>query len=102
MIDWDRVNELKEEVGADDFEEVVEIFLEEVDGTLERLSSSGNPPGRDDFHFLKGSALNLGFEAMGALCQDSEMRAAQGEGGLPLAPVIDIYETSKKAFLAGP
>ncbi|MEL7344786.1 MAG: Hpt domain-containing protein, partial [Pseudomonadota bacterium] len=86
--------------GADDFAEVVEIFLEEVDGTLDRLKSEGGSPGRDDFHFLKGSAMNLGFEAMGVLCQDGEMRAAAGETGLELAPVLDVYEQSKKAFLA--
>ena len=30
MIDWQRVNELRDEVGAEDFEEVVDLFLEEV------------------------------------------------------------------------
>ena len=31
MISWERVNELRDEVGQEDFLEVVEIFLEEVD-----------------------------------------------------------------------
>ena len=31
MIDWDRVQELREEVGAEEFAEVIELFLEEVD-----------------------------------------------------------------------
>ena len=29
MIDWARVSELRDEVGAEDFDEVVELFLEE-------------------------------------------------------------------------
>ena len=98
MISWDRVHELREEVGEEDFGEVVELFLEEVEGTLERLKS-GAAPTTDDFHFLKGSALNLGFEAMGALCQDSEARSAAGETGIAIAPVVEIYESSRKVFL---
>ena len=31
MIDWDRVNALRDEVGPEAFAEVVELFLEEVD-----------------------------------------------------------------------
>ena len=31
MIDWNRVAALREEVGAEDFDEVVELFLQEVD-----------------------------------------------------------------------
>lgn len=100
MIDWDRVNELKDEIGAEDFPEVVEIFLEEVDGTFARLKASGRAPGQEDFHFLKGSALNLGFQELGALCQTNEMRAAAGEDVVALQPVLEVYEKSKTAFLA--
>lgn len=100
MINWDRVNELKDEIGAEDFPEVVEIFLEEVDGTFDRLKAAGAAPGQDDFHFLKGSALNLGFEELGTLCQDNELRAASGQDVGALEPVLDVYEKSKAAFLA--
>ena len=31
MIDWARVSELRDEVGAEDFEEVVQLFLAEVE-----------------------------------------------------------------------
>ena len=31
MIDWARVSELRDEVGPEDFEEVLHLFLEEVD-----------------------------------------------------------------------
>ena len=40
MIDWERVRELRSEIGADDFAEVVEMFLSEADEavTSENLS----------------------------------------------------------------
>ena len=38
MIDWARVSELRDEVGAEDFDVVVELFLEEVDEALAALS----------------------------------------------------------------
>lgn len=37
MINWDRVAELREEVGVDDFAEIIELFLEEVDAIIELL-----------------------------------------------------------------
>ena len=38
MIDWSRVSELREEVGEEDFAEVVELFLDEVDGVIGTLA----------------------------------------------------------------
>ena len=40
MIDWTRVKELQDEIGADDFAEVVQLFLEETDAVVERLIAS--------------------------------------------------------------
>ena len=37
MIDWARVSELRDEVGAEDFDEVVELFLEEVEEAIAAL-----------------------------------------------------------------
>ena len=69
MIDWSRVNELKGEIGEDGFAEVVELFLDEVETAIARLSPDS--PARKletDMHFLKGSAWNLGFVEFGAVC----------------------------------
>ncbi len=103
QIDWKRVDELRSEVGADAFAEVVELFLEEVEEVIARLRSA---PGAerlgDDLHFLKGSALNLGFVDVAALCQEGERRAAAGDAAaVDVAAVIESYETSRSAFLAG-
>jgi HPt (histidine-containing phosphotransfer) domain-containing protein len=45
-------------------------------------------------HALKGSALNLGFDALARLCREAE---ASGNGGLcpQLKELFDVYERSK-------
>jgi len=100
MIDWDRVAELREEIGSEEFGAVVELFLDEVETTLARL---GQAPGQleDELHFLKGSAWNLGFRAFGALCQDGERLCAAGQGAtVDLGAVRESYALSKQAFMA--
>jgi HPt (histidine-containing phosphotransfer) domain-containing protein len=55
-----------------------------------------------DLHFLKGSALNLGFDALGGLCAASGQRAAQGTlDELEVVSVIEAYRASRAAFEAG-
>lgn len=103
MIDWDRVNELKDEIGEEDFAEVAEMFIAEVEEVIDRLKSTPDPATyEDDLHFIKSSALNLGFAELSTLCQDGERRAAAGDAaGVDLAPVLTSYATSKAVFLAG-
>ncbi|PIE16580.1 MAG: histidine kinase [Rhodobacterales bacterium] len=103
MITWDRVNELRDEIGADDFQEVVEIFLEEVDEVIERLKETPDPACYEqDMHFLKGSALNLGFAQFSELCQSYETAAANGKTDVVcLGPLFELYAASKAAFLSG-
>jgi HPt (histidine-containing phosphotransfer) domain-containing protein len=73
MINWERVNELRDEVGQEDFLEVVEIFLEEVDEVVARLRTSPDPTTyEDDLHFLRGSAMNLEFAALSRTCHSGE------------------------------
>jgi HPt (histidine-containing phosphotransfer) domain-containing protein len=52
-----------------------------------------------DLHFLKGSALNLGFSDLASLCQTEERRAAQGATDVPLDRVRDVYLASREVFL---
>ena len=101
MIDWDRVGELRDEIGFDDFREVVELFLEEVDEVVERLMIDPDPTTYEqDLHFLKGSALNLGFREFGALCAAGEQAAAANNGDIGVAAVIACYRSSRSQFLA--
>ncbi|AHD02610.1 Hpt domain-containing protein [Leisingera methylohalidivorans] len=102
MIDWPRVTELREEVGAEDFEEVVEIFLEEVEEVISKLQDGDRSQLEQDLHFLKGSALNLGFDEFSELCLDGERKSAQGEADdVDVPAIITIFQTSKSAFLTG-
>jgi HPt (histidine-containing phosphotransfer) domain-containing protein len=100
MLDWDRIRELREEIGEEDYAEVVELFFEEVESAVERLGQPGTIEQREsDLHFLKGSALNLGFAKLGALCEAGEHKAAQGViDEHEIADVISAYSESREAF----
>lgn len=103
MIDWNRVYELRREIGADDFGEVVELFLDEVEEGIATLRE-GAPLDtlESHLHFLKGSALNLGFVRFAEMCQAGESAASQGVADqVNVTDVLDSYEASKAAFLNG-
>lgn len=102
MIDWERVKELRAEIGSDDFEEVAAMFLEEADEAVARLAPGLTPKAMEaDLHFLKGAALNLGFGALSGLCQDGERRASTGDTNVDLEAVRTTYFASKAAFQTG-
>ena len=102
MIDWDRVKELRSEIGADDFAEVVDMFLDEANDAVSRLSPTLTARAVEaDLHYLKGAALNLGFVALSALCQEGERRAAAGHTDVDVAAVCAVYHDSKIAFESG-
>lgn len=103
MIDWARTTELRAEIGADDFDEVVALFLDEADEVIARLPTCASAKAMEDaLHFLKGSALNLGFAELAALCQEGERQAAAGVAGQDTARVAACYHASKAALAAGP
>lgn len=103
MINWDRIKELRTEIGDEDFSEVVQIFLEEVEEGLTLLKACKTVEGRrKSLHFLKGSALNLGFQSFSSLCQTEEITASEGLGNqATLDRLVTCYEKSKRAFEAG-
>lgn len=100
MIDWDRVNELRDEVGIDDFREVIAMFLEEVEDTMVRMIAVPDLSTlEEDMHFLKGSALNLGFAHLSALCQAGENAAGNGKAEtIHLDEIYESYAASKTVF----
>lgn len=103
MIDWMRVRELQEEIGAEDFGEIVEVFMEEVEAAITSL------PGADKgtelealMHLIKGCAWNLGFRGLGKLCADGESAAAAGRGDtVDIAEITTAFETAKTVFSEG-
>ncbi len=102
MIHWSRVNELRDEVGAEDFDEVVELFLEEVEEVIDRLRENVDLGQLEqDLHFLKGSALSLGFAAFSELCQDGERKSASGlPETVDLSAIITGFSQSKSLFVS--
>ncbi|MEL6806227.1 MAG: Hpt domain-containing protein [Pseudomonadota bacterium] len=103
MIDWSQVATLKAEVGDEDFEEVVPLFIEEVSEITERLKE-GVDLGRleEDLHCLKGSAMNLGFSEFSELCNAGESMSAKGDAAaVDVGAILGSFERSKQAFLAG-
>lgn len=102
MIDWDRVAELRDEIGPEDFDEVAELFLMEVEDTLSQLddAKSDLPQMKELLHFLKGSALNLGFGAMSDMCSKGETDAARGVQSVDVSELRKLYEASRHTFEA--
>lgn len=103
MIDWNRVTTLRDEIGQEDFEEVVPLFIEEVTEITEALR---NRPALDrleeDLHALKGSALNLGFSEFSMLCHKGEAMAASGKAeDVDVAAILASFDASKHAFTSG-
>lgn len=100
MIDWNRVADLRGEIGDESFGEVVALFLEETDEVIAGLDGPMAAPDlARALHFLKGSSLNLGFEDMAQLCQKGEAAAGQGMA-VDVAPILRCYQDSKAAFQA--
>jgi HPt (histidine-containing phosphotransfer) domain-containing protein len=104
MIDWSQIKQLEDDIGAEDFGEVIVIFLEEVEETIDKLRSGDAFPVDEiesTMHFLKGSALNLGFQDFADLCSDGESKAKNGAGTeVALSQVVSLYDASKVEFLA--
>lgn len=101
MIDWDRIAELREQIGPDDFDEVVDLFLDEVAEGIGQLRHS---PEKQDLeaqlHFLKGSALNLGFADFSEKCHAGERQAANGHSDqIDLPAILSSFDASRHLFL---
>ena len=101
MIDWKRVAELRDEVGAEDFDDIISLFLEEVEETLEGLHQIQDVQTlREQLHFIKGSALNMGFETVAQLCDRGEHQKVGGHAAIDTHCIRDSYQTSKSQVFA--
>jgi len=100
MIDWTQIEALRADLGGG-FDELVEVFLEEVDAAMAALDPGAAP--RDQaaaLHFLKGSALNLGFAAFAGLCSAGEQAALRG-AHVDLGPIRAAFAESRAEFVQG-
>lgn len=98
MIDWDRIQELKEEVGEEELAEVLPIFFEEVSETISALPESDTDTLRKNLHFLKGSAANIGMAELSRVCAKLEGTIATSTK-LDLAHISAVFECSRLALI---
>ena len=97
MIDWSRVDELRDEVGEEDFEEIATLFLGELADAVDELAGLSDPAAlRDGYHGLKGAALNLGFAEVAKLAAAAESDPASAD----LAPIREACTASADALRA--
>ena len=101
MINTNRIQELKDEVGEDDLDEVIALFCEEVEEVLEILDATPPDKMAAQLHFLKGSALNIGLEAVSDLCRQEELfLKSDPDRATDIAAIKSTYDQSKQALLA--
>lgn len=91
-VDWDRLNELRADIGEEDFADVAMLFVAELQETLEGLGPDEATPA--DFHFLRGSAANLGFVTLVHACATAEQACNSNQ-----APDVDAVRAAFAAAL---
>jgi HPt (histidine-containing phosphotransfer) domain-containing protein len=101
MIDWGQVKSLRNDVGHDEFDEIIELFLDEVEEVVTKLREAPNLKElENDLHSLKGSALNLGFTTFSQFCLQGERLSAAGKAEeVDLTQIITCFNESKSVFL---
>ncbi len=103
MICWERVRQLRNDVGEECFREIVDAFLDEMDATTGKLAETTDAiRQRAQFHFLKGNALNLGFSELAgqcASCENATLCAAVSAG--EIEEVVASYRNARSMFEAG-
>jgi HPt (histidine-containing phosphotransfer) domain-containing protein len=92
VVDWNRLNELRADIGEEDFADVAMLFVAELQETLDRLTPTSATSA--DFHFLRGSAANLGFDALVQACSTAE---AACNASTP--PDVDAVRTAFEAAM---
>lgn len=100
MVNWDRISELREEVGEDDLSEVLALFCEEVEDVLEQLPVAEQSSLKGHLHFLKGSALNIGLDDLSGLCQEEEKNLASDPTGSIRTDAIQLAYKAARAELS--
>ena len=101
MLDWGRISELRGEVGDAEFQVILEMFLDEVESAMMRLSAKDPKRLETSLHFLKGCAWNLGFVRFGAICDAGERLARAAPSEVDLEAIFLGYAESRAAFIAG-
>lgn len=99
LINWAKVQDLCDDVGRDSLDEVIDLFLEEVETALQTIGMAEDLEAA--LHFVKGCALNIGFDHFTHLAATGESLAARGlPDQVDLTALDHAYRISKQVFLA--
>ena len=88
-------------MGEEKIDEDGEQYVEEVDEAIIALRDLVDLSELEtQCHFLKGSALNIGFRDFANLCQAGEAAAAAGQGGdVDIAAIVQSYTDARAVFI---
>lgn len=102
VIDWERVRNLREEVGDESFRDVVAVFLDEVEQVIVQFRTGlAAEQIESALHFLKGGAMILGFAELGTKCDEGERLASAGRSAeVDLPSIVQLYEASRQEFVS--
>ncbi len=102
-INWHRIMELRSELGDDSVDEIVDAFLEEVADAIGQIDpNAALDTLESDMHFVKSSALNLGFAGLAELCHEGERLAASGARPIDqIAGISHEFEACKAEYSGG-
>lgn len=100
MIDWTKVTDLRYELGAENFHEMVGIFVQELDEVIgeldERVELATLP---ELLVFMTDSSDRLGFSAFAEACRERELALdPQGIEFIDVEHLIILYCESRVAF----
>ena len=98
-IDWEHVRDLRDELGPEEFSEVIALFLEETEQMVEALAGLDPAEYPPALHALKGAALNLGFVRLARLCADGEAAARRAEE-VVVPKILTGFATSRAELRA--
>ncbi|MBF9059492.1 histidine kinase [Rhodobacterales bacterium HKCCSP123] len=97
MIDRDRLNALRDDIGEEDFADVACLLVSEIGEKLASLQRAPATATADDFHFLRGGALNLGLTAFSEACTLAEGACRAGHPP-DIAGVADAFAAAMTAL----
>lgn len=100
MIDWQHIKELEADLGADAFPDLVVVFLDEISEAVQAIEPPATPS-EAQMHFLKGTALTLGFTDLGNRASDAETTLRNDPNAkLDLDELQSAYQSELAEFKA--
>lgn len=99
MLDRDMIKALKADVGDTAFDEIIDLFLQEIDPKIDELRR-GEVPDATDLHFLRSGALNVGLCDFAEACATGEKIAEAGrQDEIDLPSLLHAYDLARSALM---